>query len=265
MNKAKKIVDTIYKIPGKATIAELYKEIQDKQLFVEPLSENQTLEGFILEGGTGFNALAYGSLGEKIYEIRASYDNKPFTYGLPFSTLYATGYPLQRMVEGSQSNDFVAKFSNIEYVTLPLKEKDDVTLFWKKSSWKSFTPPPFSTNAFYLNSTGAKLFGLAGEGFCVVLPKARAESMEGWKAQEDSLWENRFFIDRIDNDQTTMKFFTQKSTVEEIRTKVIEISKIAAFFVLFTKKGMLVVVSGTDDELHTLYDAIKELPFTYKL
>jgi len=268
MSEIKKVLENIYKIPGNATLKDIYQEVKNRRLFVEPLSMEQSIEDFILEGGTGYNSFLFGRLGKKIYEIKTCYDGKPFKYGLPFSTLYATGYPLQRIIEGSGRNTLIKKFGKIDYITIPLREKEEIKLLWKKSRYDTFTPPPASINGFYLNSFGAKLFGLKDEGFCVVLPEAYKSEKEGWELLDATIWDNRFFIDKINSDKKTMKIFTQQSNVREIQnnfSEIIKDVKKALFFALFTQLGLLLTISGDSNELDSLWEEIKNLTLTYRL
>lgn len=268
MGRIKKVINNIYKIPGDATLQDIYQELTDKHLPVEPLSMNQSIEDFILEGGTGFNSLKRGRLGKTICEIKAEYDGKPFKYGLPFTTLFAAGYPLQRIIEGSKNNTFIKKFDKIDYITIPLIEKEELKILWKKSEYQPFTLPSSSLNGFYLNTYSAKLFGLKGEGFCVVLPKDAEEGQEGWELIDETIWSRRFFIDTLDNDEKTMKIFTQMSNVLSISDKFSEITKGAKksiFFVLYTNLGLLVLISGSLEILDSVWEEIKDLKLTYKL
>jgi len=268
MNKIKKIIDNIYKIPGVSTLKDIYQEVGDKRLYVEPLSMNQSIEDFILEGGTGYNSLLSGRLGKTICEIKASYDGRFFTYGLPFSTLYATGYPLHRIVEGSRRNTLIKKFDKIDYVTISLRDKEEIKLLWKKSEYKTVTLPPSALNGFYLNSFGAKLLGLKDKGFCIVVPKGYEETTEGWELLDGTIWDNRFFIDKIDSDKKIIKIFTQQSNVNEILekfSKIIKDIKNSLFFSLFTDKGLLVLLSGNVNDLDALWEEIKDLKLTYRL
>ena len=268
MNKIKKIIDNIYKIPGSLTLKDIYQEVGNKRLSVEPLSMNQSIEDFILEGGTGYNSLLSGRLGKTICEIKASYDGKVFTYGLPFSTLYATGYPLHRILEGSRRNTLIKKFDKIDYITISLRDKKDIKLLWKKSEYKTVILPPSAFNGFYLNSFGAKLLGLKDKGFCVILPKGYEEKTEGWELMDEKIWDNRFFIDKIDSDKKIMKIFTQQSNVNEIHEKSSEIIKDikkTLFFALFTDQGLLVLLSGNANDLDALWEEIKTLKLTYRL
>jgi hypothetical protein len=264
MSTVKKIVDNIYRIPGNASLEDIYQATSGKLLPVEPFSKKQTIADFLLEGGTGYNSMLNGSLGEHIYEIRASYNGRKFTYGLPFSTLYATGYPLQRIIEGSKTNTLIGSFDRIDYVTLPLSDAEDLAVLWKQSSYEPFDPPPFAINVLYLNAQGAKLLGAKNGGFLIVIPGGREPAGEGWEVLEHSIWENRFFIDHL-GDTTVLTVFTQKSTSAVMHAAYQKQKLSGLFMALFTKKGVLVKIAGAMDELDTLWQGIKDQPYTYKL
>ena len=264
MSAIKKTVDNIYRIPGNASLEEIYQATGGKLLLVEPFSKKQTIADFILEGGTGYNSLLNGSLGEHIYEMKASYNGKPFTYGLPFSTLYATGYPLQRIIEGSKTNTLIKQFDKIHYVTMPLSDAKDLTVLAKQSPYAPFDPPPFAINALYLNKPGAQLLGAKNEGFFIVLANDAETGEEGWEVLENTIWENRFFIDTLD-DTTTMTVFTQKSTSLLMHAAFKERKMSGLFMAVFTKKGVLAKIAGSADELDALWESIKDQAYTYKL
>jgi hypothetical protein len=263
MSTIKKIVDNIFRIPGKASLEDIYQAAGDKLLPVEPFSKKQTIADFILEGGTGYNSMLYGSLGEHIYEIKASYNGKPFTYGLPFSTLYATGYPMQRIIEGSRTNALIKPFDRIDYVTVPLLDSKDLKVFTKQSAFGPFDLPAFTINAVFLNATASKLLGADHEGFFVTLP-GDTETAEGWAPVETAVWDNRFFMDTLD-DAATLTVFTQKSTSLSLNATCKERKVSGLFVALFTKKGILVKVTGTADEMDGLWESIKEQAHTYRL
>ena len=268
MSKIKRIINNLYKIPGDVTLQDIYQELPDKQLPVEPLSMNQSIEDFILEGGTGFNSLKRGRLGKTICEIKAEYDGKTFKYGLPFTTLFAAGYPLQRIIEGSKNSNFIKKFDKIDYISIPLKEKEEIKVLWKKSEYETLTIHPSALNGFYLNSYSAKILGLKDKGFCVTLPKDYESTMEGWESLDETIWDNRFLIDKIGEDKKIMKIATQKSTVEDIFEKfsgTIKDVKKSVFFALFCRLVVLVVISGNTDELDSFWGEIKDFKLTYRL
>jgi hypothetical protein len=264
MSRIKKIVDNIYKIPGSASLEELYQVTDSLHLPVEPFSKKQAIADFILEGGTGYNSVLNGSLGEHVFEMKASYNGKPFTYGLPFSTLYATGYPLHRIIEGSKSNKLIKDFDNIDYITIPLSDSRGFKVFGKQSSYISFDPPPFAINALFLNKSGAKLLGAKNEGFFVILPDGKEPEGEGWENLDETIWENRFFIDTL-NDVSTMTVFTQKSSSLLVHNAFKEKKLSGLFMAVFTKKGILVKVTGTAAEMDEVWDSIKDQVYTYKL
>lgn len=264
MSTIKKIVDTICKIPGKATLEEIYRASGDKLLPVEPFSKKQTIADFILAGGVGYHSMLNGSLAEHIYEIKASYNGKPFTYGLPFSTLYATGYPLHRIIEGSRNSGLIKQFDRIDYVTLPLMDSGGFTVYWKQSPYGDFDAPPFAINAHYLNESGAKLLGAKDEGFFIALPTGKEPEGEGWQTLEDSIWGNRFFIDNLD-DTSIMTVFTQKSTALLLHATFKERKMAGLFMVLYAKKGVLLTATGSADELDELTESIKDQAYTYRL
>jgi hypothetical protein len=264
MSRIKKIVDNIYRIPGSASLEEIYQVTGTMRLPVEPFSKKQTIADFILEGGTGYNSVLNGSLSEHVYEMKASYNGKPFTYGLPFSTLYATGYPLQRIAEGSRSNRLIKQFDKIDYVTMPLLDSKDFKVSAKQSSYAPFDPPPFAINALYLNKSGAELLGAKHEGFFIVLPGGTETGGEGWENLENSIWENRFFIDTF-VDVSTVTIFTQKSSSLVIHNMFKEKKMSGLFMAVFTKKGVLVKVTGAAAEADELWENIKDQPYTYKL
>jgi hypothetical protein len=264
MSKIKRIVENIFRIPGSATLEEISRVADGAQLPVEPFSKTQPIADFILEGGTGYYSLVNGSLAEHVYEIRASYNGESFTYGLPFSTLYATGYPLARIIEGSRGNTLIRHFDKIDYISLPLSEKRDTVLLWKRSAYASFEPPPFSLNALYLNRSAAKLFGLKDDGFCVVLPKGTEQVADGWELLEHSIWENRFFMDTL-TDTAPMSIFTQKSTSLDIYATLGEMKLSGLFVAVFTKKGILIKITGSAQQLDQLWERIRDQDYTYKL
>lgn len=263
MSTIKRVVDNIYRIPGKASLVDIYQGT-DGRLPVEPFSKKQTIADFILSGGMGYNSLCNGSLGEHIFEMKASYNGKSFTYGLPFSTLYATGYPLQRIIQGSRSNTLIKQFDRIDYITVPLSDAKPFKIFTKESSYAPFDPPPFAINALYLNQAGAKLLGAGHEGFFIALAEGTETEATGWDPLETTLWENRFFVDTLE-DVTVMTVFTQKNTSLLMRETFKEQKMSGLFMALFTKKGVLVKASGTGAEMDELWENSKDQPYTYNL
>jgi|GEM_PF-7118054 len=267
MKKIKKMVDNIYKISASATLSDIYQAVHNKALFVEPLSAKQTLKDFIIEGGTGFNSLQYGRLGKSICEISAVYDSKQFTYGLPFTTLYAAGYPLQRIIEGSHQNTLLnKKFQDISYVTAELKENEKINVLFKQSACIPFSPSPVALNAFFVNRAAAKVFGVKEAGFCSTIP-AEYEIQDGWQRLEETVWEKRFFLDSLENTEA-LRIFTQQSTIVSMFdefNKSFRKSKSSFFFALYTRLGVLLTLSGNSEELSSFWNVFKESKLTFKL
>jgi len=247
-----RIEEDIIKVKSTVSLSEIYDKFPDKQMFVEPLSTHQSVGDFLKEGGFGWGSLRDGSLGAKIYKLRANSGMGEFEYGTGYFPLYNVGYPLHRQMVGPHNSNNFGKIGEIKEITFPLRKKERVNIIYKLGTISEVKIPDCALSSIYLNKGAAKLFGLSDRGLLSVFPPYIPLSEE----TKNDLWKNRFFEDKIKG--KLQKFFTVNSNLEKIEGMM---GKNDIFAVLFTQLGPVVIVSTEKN----IEGNIGGLPFTYKL
>jgi hypothetical protein len=258
LGKTKRVTESIIKIDGEATLEEIYSEIPDRELFVEPLSKKEKLSCFILEGGLGYNSLKEGTFSSKIFRLKVSSPKfGTFQYGLDSMGLYNVGYPLHRIVEGYDKEFLGLEFHNILEVTVPVRAKEEVKLCFLEKGLGELEAPLSAENVFFINGFGANLMGLPKEG-CVITYKNGLEG-EGEKL-EKKIWAQRFLLDKIE--KTTLRVFAMRSKVKPIYDIFLK-AQGELFFALLTHLGVLVVMSGDESKLEEIFNEISDISMKY--
>ncbi|MDI6704247.1 MAG: hypothetical protein QME40_06225 [bacterium] len=254
MVKIEKIADEIIKISGDTTLKEIYAEIKDYELLVEPLSNKKKISQFLFEGGLGYNSLKEGTFSSHVFWIKAKSRDGTFQYGKDLMPLYNVGYPLHRIVEGSPHKIYPQKFEILDLV-IPIqkREKKEVQFFESEIPEKFI--PKDATNVFFINDFGARLIGLPKKGFVSIFPEGMGK--KGSQTLPEFL-ENRFIEDKIPSEHSLLKAFSMPSKVKGIYEAFRE-KLDGLFFALFTNIGVLIIMSGDESKLNQVWSEISEI------
>jgi hypothetical protein len=251
----------IVALNGNASFQEVNAELGEYCLPVEPLSAKKTISQFIKEGGIGYNSLQNGTVGSKIYQLSSSFDEIKFTYGSKYKTLYNSGYPLHRIIEGPLfSEELSNKFDQIEIITLPVKSRKKIEVSFRNITIDQLHIPDYASNVFYLNNFGARLMGFEGQGMVTTC----RDRIDTNNILENEVWGKRFFEDQIPVDHDTLKFFTMKSRSELIYHIFNETLE-GLFVALCVHNGILLLMSGKRRQLDEVGGKIRQIPLTFEL
>lgn len=252
-----KITEDIIKVDGDACLSDIYAELEDYELFIEPLSFEKSLNDFVFEGGLGYGSLHEGSFASKIFQMKFKTPQGSFRYGLNCSTLYGAGYPLHRITENSPHKICPQSFTKIEELLIPVRKKEKFKITYQPVEISQFYLPPMAQNAFFVNDYGASLLGLERRG----LVTTYKEGFSGKGEVRDDIWEKRFIEDNLPVEHKTVKVLTTKSNVPKIH-ELFAVNGNMLFFALFTHLGILVLLSGTDIQIE---EQIEDMTLTYLL
>lgn len=254
------IEEGIVKIDGCMSLFELYDQIGLHRLPVEPLSGEQPLGAFLLEGGFGYNALREGSLVSKLYRMKVSSSEGTFEYGLRYSTLYHAGYPLHRILGAGAEDLTGVKFERVEEVIVPVVPEEQSFVAWEHVEAGDLRVPPEATNALFLNEFGAGLMGLEGSGMLITYP-SRVGSEE--RSQDDA-WAGRFIQDQLPKGHRISRFLTMKSGVAKAFEIFAENCE-GLFLALFCHLGVLLILSGEPADLEEAIPRISRIRLTFPI
>ena len=255
-----KVAEDIVRMDAGMTLAELYSQIGAYRLPVEPLSREQPLGEFLLEGGFGYNALREGPLASKLYRVKASGSEGSFEYGLEHSTLYNAGYPLHRILCAGADGLTGVRFEKIEEITVPVVPEEKSFVVWENMEGGDLRVPPEATNALFINEFGAGLMGLEGRGMLTTYPLV--PEREG--VSRDDAWEQRFLQDQLPEAHRTSKFLTMKSgSVQAF--EIFAESCEGLFLALFCNIGVLLVLSGERVSLEEVARRISRIHLTFPI
>jgi hypothetical protein len=281
-----RVGEDIIKVDGQITLKELYGLFGEQELFVEPLSARQSLSDFILEGGLGFNSLREGSFAAKLFWFKSSTELPPplpildkimeklgkspakkdtlaeqtFTYGSEFSTHANAGYPLHRIIEGSPHRIWPQKFGAITELIVPIRSKEAVNACWLDQDIKEISVPQEASNAFYVNQTAAKAFGLDKAGLVVSYPPG----ITGEGKPLEGIWSNRFIEDMVPEGEKGFKLLSRKSGIPKIH-ELLDKENPGLFFALFTKIGVLILTSLSPVRIEGFWKEASRIPLTYRI
>ena len=249
-----KVDENVLKLSGDVSLSDIYSSFPENELFVEPLSSKKPLGEFISGGGFGYGALREGPLNSKVFSIEWKRPKFSFRYGLKHSTLYAAGYPLQRMTAALPHDLYGKSLGDIQEVVLPVRDRKEVKVLYKPAESADFHIPPMSRDVLFVNDKAASMVGLPGQGVAVTYPSDAPVESEGSDAGE--FLEKRFIEDNLNGTQAT-RVLTQKSGA----TKLHELAgQDNLFFALLVNIGLLVMVSGDD-----IKEQLADMPLTYVL
>ncbi|MEW6188908.1 MAG: hypothetical protein AB1466_02170 [Actinomycetota bacterium] len=243
----------IIKINGEASLKDIYREIDGYELFVEPLSAEQPIGDFILEGGLGFNSFKEGSFGSKLFGIKVSSPAKSFEYGTDYMTLYNVGFPLHRIMEGSPHPVYDREFGKIIQVTVPIRLREEIEARYIAKDVEEIFPPKTATNLLFLNDFGARLIGLDSPGWVATYPK----DFPGEGKLKNEIWEKRFLLDRLPKNHGLLNAFSLRSGLGAIFRSFKGVEGL--FLALVTKKGVLIKMSGEEARLKDIEGKISKV------
>ncbi|UCD84235.1 MAG: hypothetical protein JSU92_13295 [Deltaproteobacteria bacterium] len=279
-----KVGEDVIKIDGRINLKELYGLIGNKGLFVEPLSERQSLSDFILEGGLGFNSLREGSFASRLFWFKSSTglsqptamgklkeklgrpSNKytviqqTFTYGSEFTTHANAGYPLHRIIEGSPHRIWPQEFGEIAELIIPIRPQEEVNIYYLERGIDAISVPKDARDILFVNEPAAKAIGLEKGGLVVTYP----EGITGEGDLVEGVWKNRFIADKVNEGEKGFKFLCMKSGLPKVY-ELLDKESPGLFFALFTKIGVLVLTSISPDRVEGFWREVSRIPLTYRI
>jgi hypothetical protein len=249
-----KVSENVLRLSGDVSLSDIYSKFPEKELLVEPLSSQKSLSEFISSGGFGYGALREGPLNSKIFRIKWQRPKYNFKYGLMDSTLYAAGYPLQRMTSALPHELYDRSLGEIQELVIPVRDKEDAKAVYEAKENVDFNVAPMTRNVLFVNDKAASLVGLPGQGTVVMYPSDVPTDSDGEDAGE--FLQKRFIEDNLNGDKV-LHVLTQKSSA----AKLYELAGADnIFFALSINIGLLVIVSGDG-----IGEQLAEMPLTYSL
>lgn len=263
MEKAKTIesvAEDRVRVSGGVTLAELYEAKpvveRDLELYVEPLSASQPLSRFLAEGGLGYGSLGYGTFGGQLCLVRSSYGGVEFSYGLGTSPLYNTGYPLQRIMEGQESDLLKQPFGSASEMIVRMRKRTGSALEHSAAGTPDLPQAEGAENVFFVNAAAASAIGLPGAG----VVKVRKANGAG-----DDAWSKRFVLDALPEGHARLLILTQASGAKVLceahKAKHAE----GVLLALAVHLGVLVAASAPAEGLDELAAKAADLPLTWRL
>ena len=249
-----KVDENVLKLSGDVSLSNVYSSFPECELFVEPLSSTKPLGEFISSGGFGYGALREGPLNSKIFRIKWKRPKYSFQYGLEDSTLYATGYPLQRMTAALPHDLYDKSLGEIQEVVIPVRAKEEARVVYEPQDDVDFHVSPMARDILFVNDKAASIVGLPGQGTVVIYPPDAPVESEAGDAGE--FLQNRFLEDNLNGAEIT-RVLTQKSGAAKLHELA---GQDNIFFALMVNIGLLVIVSGDG-----VNEQLADMPLTYVL
>ena len=249
-----KVSENVLKLSGDVSLSDIYSRFPDCELPVEPLSAKKPMSDFISSGGFGYGSLREGPFNSKIFNIEWKRPKYSFKYGLSDSTLYAAGYPLQRITAALPHKLYNKSLGEIGEVLIPVRNREEAKVVFKPGDAPDFQVPSMARDALFVNSKAADLVGLPGQGTVAIYPHDTGIEVEGGDAGE--FMQKRFIEDNLNGTQV-LRLLTQKSSA----AKLYEMAGADNIFLaLHVNIGLLVMVSGDG-----IKEQLSEMPLTYSL
>jgi hypothetical protein len=245
------------RLNSEATLEDIYTTTDEWRLPVEPLSKRMTIADFLLQGGYGYGSLTEGSLASKILNLDWTKENRPYHYGLPGTTLYNAGYPLQRIVDMGKSRVLDTELGTIDSLTLLAVPAPARSLSFKKQDVQQMEIPADATDAVYVNEKAASLFGLDSAGSLI----ASSVAAPGGGDMGD-VWQKRFAEDVLPPGLTISRILTVKSNLMELMEAAGTESYV---IVLATMKGFAANIYCSEQARGALSKKVEALKNCYLL
>lgn len=249
-----KVNENVLKLSGDVSLSDIYSKFPEKELFVEPLNFRKPLSEFISSGGFGYGSLREGPFNSKIFRIKWKRPKYSFHYGLKDSTLYAAGYPLQRMTAALPHELYNKSLGEIQEVLIPIRDREEARVIYEPRGDVDLHVPPMSRDVLFVNDKAASIVGLPGQGVVVTYPPDAVSGSEGGDAGE--FLQKRFIEDNLNGTQVT-RVLTQKSGAAKLHELA---GQDNIFFALAVNIGLLVIVSGDG-----IKEQLADMPLTYSL
>jgi hypothetical protein len=251
------LLDNKIRLTQEATLEDIHNATDEWRLPVEPLSKRIAIADFLLAGGYGYGSFTEGSLASKILNLSWMKGGRSYHYGLPDSTLYNAGYPLQRIVDMGRSRLLDMELGRIESLTLLAVRTSIPRLFFDKQKVEEIAIPADAREAVFLNEKAASLLGLHGAG----LLTASSGSTAGGEDAGDA-WQKRFIEDSLPRGLSTTRVLTVNSNVEGL----VDAAGMESYVIaLATPKGFVVNIYCTSEIRETLSQKVESLKHCYLL
>lgn len=252
------------RVSGDVTLAELYeaKPLVERgvELYVEPLSARQPLSRFLAEGGLGYGSLGYGTFGGQVCQVKSSYEGFEFSYGLGTAPLYNTGYPLQRIMEGPESDLLEQRFGSASEMIVRMRKRTGRALEHSAAETPDLPQAEGAENVFFVNAAAASAMGLPAAGVVKVL-KADGAGV----VKPDDAWSTRFVLDALPEGHARLLVLTQASGAKVLYETHKAKHADGVFLALAVHLGVLVVASAPAEGLDELAAKAADLPLTWRL
>ena len=257
--RIKALKDGRVRLSGDVTLRELYEAEPDIELYVEPLSAAQKLSEFLAEGGLGYGSLGNGTFGGQLCSVKSVHGGLEFSYGRGTMPLYNTGYPLQRIMEGTGPDLLDGKFGAASEMIVRARARTDVALDHTPSEAPDLPGANGAESVFFANATAAKVMGLPGAG----IVKVRRVGEAGGSG--DDAWSKRFVLDALPEGHAKLLVLTQPSGARTLCDAHGADHADGVFLALAVHTGVLVAASAPPAGVEGLAKAAADLPLTWRL
>jgi len=244
------------------SLKELYAELGERELLVEPLSATRPIAAFLAEGGLGYGGAREGTFAATVCRVKTG----GFEYGSDHQALYNVGYPLHRMAEGGPMGRAEACLGDRRALelTVYVQPRRRRAAFFCPCDADSAIAPGDASDVFYVNAAAARLFGLERAGLVSIFTAdSFPERPPADGGRVDGLWEKRFIEDALPPGQAALKALTQPSRLAPCARLMDEIG--GAFFGLFVRLGILALAAAPENQLGPAAAEILSAPLTWRL